>query len=160
MDSKEIKSVNPKGNQPSILIGRTDDEAEAPIFWPPDAKSRLVGKDPNAGKDWGQEGRGWQRTRWLDGITDSMDMSLSKLPDTGKDREARRAAVHGVTKSRAWQQLNNKKNNCVRRGNWNLQLCATVWTVFRGEIWKHADSPSKTRKTSSHFFTFSHCILF
>ena len=52
---KEIKPVNPKGNQPWIFIGRTDAEAEAPIFWPPDAKSQLTGKDPDAGKDWGQK---------------------------------------------------------------------------------------------------------
>ena len=55
MDSKEIKSVNPKGNQPWIFIGRTDAEAEAPILWPPDAKSQLTEKDPDAGKNWGQE---------------------------------------------------------------------------------------------------------
>ena len=51
VDSKEIKSVNPKGNQPGIFIGRTDAEAEAPILWPPDVESRLIGKDPDAGKD-------------------------------------------------------------------------------------------------------------
>ena len=58
LDSKEIKSVNPKGNQPWIFIGRTDAEAEAPILWPTDAKNRLTGKDPDAGKDWGQEEKG------------------------------------------------------------------------------------------------------
>ena len=58
LDSKEIKSVNPKGNQPWILIGRTDTEAEAPILWPPDVKSWFIGKDPNAGKDWEQEEKG------------------------------------------------------------------------------------------------------
>ena len=58
LDCKEIKPVNPKGNQSWIVIGKTDDEAEAPIFWPPDAKSRLIGKDPDAGKDWGQEEKG------------------------------------------------------------------------------------------------------
>ena len=51
----EIKPVNPKGNQPGIFIGRTDAEAEAPILWPPDAKSRLIGKDPDARKDWQEE---------------------------------------------------------------------------------------------------------
>ena len=55
LDCKEIKPVNPKGNQPSIFIGRTDAEAEAPILWPPDVKSCLIGKDPDAGKDLGQE---------------------------------------------------------------------------------------------------------
>ena len=55
LDSKEIKPVNPKGNQPWMFIGRTDAEAEAPILWPPDVKSRLIGKDPYVGKDWGQK---------------------------------------------------------------------------------------------------------
>ena len=77
LDSKKIKPVNPRGNQPWILIGRTDAEAEAPILWPLAVKSRLIGKDPDAGKDWGQEER-WQRMRWLDSIINSMDMNLSK----------------------------------------------------------------------------------
>ena len=61
LDCKDIKLVNPKGNQPWISIGRTDAEAEAPILWPPDAKSRLIGKDPDAGKDWRQKGEGGSR---------------------------------------------------------------------------------------------------
>ena len=101
LDSKKIKSVNPKGNQLSIFIGKTD--AEAPIFWLPDAKNWLLGKDSDAGKDWRQEKRGWQRMSWLDGITDSVGMSLSKLWKTVKDREAWHTAVHGVTKS--WTRL-------------------------------------------------------
>ena len=78
-DSKEIKPVNSKGNQPRVFTERNDAEAEAPIFWPPDVKSQLTGKDPDAGKTEGRRKRGRQRTRWFDGITDSMDMSLSKL---------------------------------------------------------------------------------
>ena len=97
LDSKEIKSVNYKGNQPWIFIGRHHVEAEAPIHWPPDAKSRLVRKDPE-----GRRRMEPQRTRWLDGITDSIDVSLSKLREMVKEREAWCAYSPWVAKSWAW----------------------------------------------------------
>ena len=96
LDSKEIKPVNHKGNQPLTFIGKTDAENEAPILWPADTKSRLIRKDTNAGKDWRQE-KGTTEDEMVGGITDWMDMSLSKLWETVKDRKAWRAAVHGVT---------------------------------------------------------------
>ena len=102
-DSKEIKTVFPKGNQPWIFNGRTD--AEAPILWPPDAKSRLSGKHSDAGKNWGQEKKGATEDENADGINDTENMSSSKLQETVKDREAWRSAIHGVAKS--WTQLSD-----------------------------------------------------
>ena len=102
LDCKEIKPINPKGNQAWIFIGRTEAEAETPILWPPNVKSWLIGKDPEAGKDWGQEENGATEDEIVDGISDSMDMNLSKLREMVKDREAWRAVVHGVAKSWTW----------------------------------------------------------
>ena len=115
-DCKETQPVYRKGDLSWIFIGMTDAEAETPILWPPDVKNWLIEKTLMLGKiEWGRR-RGWQMMRWLDGITDSIGMSLSKLREMVIDREAWHTIVHGVTKAAS---------------NWAAEL---NWDLFEGTL--------------------------
>ena len=129
----EIKPVNPKGNQPWIFIGRTDAEAETPILWPPDAKSWLFGKDPDAGKDWGQKEKGATEDKrvgwhhWLNGH------EFEQIPGDSKDWST--AVVKWDRReSDRTEQLNNSKGCSTPRALHTTSLRdhsrITVWSHF------------------------------
>ena len=134
-----MQPVNPKENQSWIFIGIfIDVEAEIPTLWPPDAKNWLTGKDPDAGKDWRQEEKVQQRTRRLDVITDSKDVSLSNFWEIVKDREAWRAIVHGVTKSqtrlRDWTRAIITKNSSDVSCKEKIVEVYLHWLFFQNEF--------------------------
>ena len=106
LDFKEIQPVHPKGDQSWIFMGRTDAEAETPKLWPPDVKNWLIWKSLMLGKIKGREKMGWQRMRWLYGITDWMDISLSKLQELVMDRESLHSTFHGIADLDMVEQLN------------------------------------------------------
>ena len=145
LDCEEIQLVHPKEDQSWLFIGRTDVEAETPMFWPPDAKKNwLIWKEHDAGKDQVKRRSIQQRMRWLDGITNSMGMRLGELWELVMDRETWCAAVHGVTKSRAqlsdWTELNWDWNE-----NWPFPV-----------LWPLLSFPNLLSYGVQHF----NCIIF
>ena len=139
LDCKEIQPVHPKRDQSWVFIGRTDVEAKTPVLWPPHAKSWLTRKDPDAGRDWGQEEKGMTKDE-MDGITNSMDMGLSKLREFVIDREAWRAAIHGVTKSQ------------TRLSDWTeLKVLVLLWKYFWP--WRPSESILETKLEYTEYST-------
>ena len=135
LDSKEIKPVNLKGNQPWILIGRTDAKAEAPILWPPDAKSRLIGKDPDAGKDWSQKEK--RVTGWNGWMASPMQWtwtwaSSGRRWGTGKPGVLQSMGLWRVGHNLATEQQQQFNKMDEMRNRKSKQIYSHLWKWING----------------------------